>query len=620
MLSNNSSFMDKRKKTQILKAITANRKQKCNHSFFKKFKNVDVYGQKIQFTYKGKMSYKTAYESYLLYTKKFPTTFTKYFLRDINNQDSLSPQDNGFDLAFGVSKQIDPSYGGFIAYQTSQTENGTIVDQDLKITSCGTQLFQNELYIDDQLSSIDLDPKREKKIKMYLQEGQTEIYGNIVIFWDKNSEKFVKIENIKIQDDNIDTTSRIMASIQIQLDRRNIQYGIVVDNLIVTLEKIGGFKGVIFSLGLICVRYFQERLFKSSFFKQIYQVKDKQVKSRALQRKISPNLESQSSLKTVKIDDSVTNEMLESQPAEEKPDELINKIHIKSKLTLKDINQLFTEVLTRKRFKYTFYQMISYISNCIFLRKKKHLKNSPTTIQHFLYHKANQRLEQELDVVNLVRSIRKLRLLAKVILSQRSRILLKFQRKNLLESQSSSSDSDDHQFDTLKLLDDKNDLVKLSAIQKIKRNLNHYSDNVLDHIDKNLLRGIYLRRQREREEVLSDNDRMNSPLYMRTNSIFTTNNSKNDSPVNYRKGSMLPIFRSRNLEDYENESGISNQSPKRVMERQGIEKQWEMVLKQTDIQSQSIALVDKKEESSSSSLSKVDEDQEERIQDFDIEN
>jgi len=73
-----------------------------------------------------------------------------------------------------------------------------------------------------------------------------------------------------------------------------------------------------------------------------------------------------------------------------------------------------------------------------------------------MFHRAHKKIHTELDIVNLVRSIRKLKLMAKAILSQRSRILLKFQRKNLLESHSSSSDSDHHQYDTMKLLDNKN--------------------------------------------------------------------------------------------------------------------------------------------------------------------
>jgi hypothetical protein len=67
--------------------------------------------------------------------------------------------------------------------------------------------------------------------------------------------------------------------------------------------------------------------------------------------------------------------------------------------------------------------------------------------------------------------------MAKVILSQKRRVLLKFQRKNLIELPSSSSDSDDHQYDIMKLMDSKNDLVKLSALQKIKKSINYYTDN-----------------------------------------------------------------------------------------------------------------------------------------------
>ena len=45
---------------------------------------------------------------------------------------------------------------------------------------------------------------------------------------------------------------------------------------------------------------------------------------------------------------------------------------------------------------------------------------------HFLYKKADRRLEKELDVVNLVRSIRKLRLISKILLPAKDRLLLRF--------------------------------------------------------------------------------------------------------------------------------------------------------------------------------------------------
>lgn len=44
--------------------------------------------------------------------------------------------------------------------------------------------------------------------------------------------------------------------------------------------------------------------------------------------------------------------------------------------------------------------------------------------------------------MSLVKSMRQTRLLTQVILNQRQKVLLKFQRKNLVESDSGSSDSD----------------------------------------------------------------------------------------------------------------------------------------------------------------------------------
>lgn len=89
--------------------------------------------------------------------------------------------------------------------------------------------------------------------------------------------------------------------------------------------------------------------------------------------------------------------------------------------------------------------------------------------RHVLYSKGNLKLERELDVVNLVRSIRQLRLMSQVLLGPSERMLLKFQKRNVIESTSSSSDSDHHSYDTIKLLNSKKELVKLQQILKIKK-------------------------------------------------------------------------------------------------------------------------------------------------------
>lgn len=64
----------------------------------------------------------------------------------------------------------------------------------------------------------------------------------------------------------------------------------------------------------------------------------------------------------------------------------------------------------------------------------------------------------------------------------------------MIELTSSSSDSDDHRYDTVKLLNSKKDLVKLSQILKINRILKQFKNKRLDTHDRNLIMGIFMRK------------------------------------------------------------------------------------------------------------------------------
>lgn len=64
----------------------------------------------------------------------------------------------------------------------------------------------------------------------------------------------------------------------------------------------------------------------------------------------------------------------------------------------------------------------------------------------------------------------------------------------MIELTSSSSDSDDHRYDTVKLLNSKKDLVKLSQILKINRILKQFKNKTLDTHDRNLIKGIFVRK------------------------------------------------------------------------------------------------------------------------------
>lgn len=64
----------------------------------------------------------------------------------------------------------------------------------------------------------------------------------------------------------------------------------------------------------------------------------------------------------------------------------------------------------------------------------------------------------------------------------------------MVDSTSSSSDSDHHTYDTVKLLNSKRGLVRLAQIIKITRILKQFADKELDDHDKNLIKGIFVKK------------------------------------------------------------------------------------------------------------------------------
>jgi hypothetical protein len=218
-----------------------------------------------------------------------------------------------------------------------------------------------------------------------------------------------------------------MASVKVRLDPKTVIYGRVADTMLSGLEAIGGFNESLMHIGILFVFFFQERLFKSSFMRQVYML---QSENKQLEDK--------------RIDE---NQMLKDATLNQQVDESYLK-------------KLLDYIILRLRFTYGYKEMFHYLSRCLCFR---HVNPRLSVLhkKHVLFKKGSSKLERELDVVNLVRSIRQLRLMAQVLLGPSERLLLKFQRKNVVETTSSSSDSDHHKYDTMKLLNSKKDLVKL---------------------------------------------------------------------------------------------------------------------------------------------------------------
>ena len=81
-------------------------------------------------------------------------------------------------------------------------------------------------------------------------------------------------------------------------------------------------------------------------------------------------------------------------------------------------------------------------------------------------------------------------------------MLLKFQKKNLLESETSSSDSDVNKYDLSKTMDNSNYKVKRITYERLKHNVKQFHNKDLSEIDKKVIRGIYLRNLKEFQDDL----------------------------------------------------------------------------------------------------------------------
>ncbi len=112
---------------------------------------------------------------------------------------------------------------------------------------------------------------------------------------------------------------------------------------------------------------------------------------------------------------------------------------------------------------------------------------------------------QELDVVRIVKTLRKFKMFAHAMLAQRHRLILRFQRQNLVETSSSSSDSDDNNYDPVRLMENNNPMVRLITYGKVKKMMMQFQNTNIDYLEKNMMRGMFRRKLKDFAEMQKEN-------------------------------------------------------------------------------------------------------------------
>ena len=76
-------------------------------------------------------------------------------------------------------------------------------------------------------------------------------------------------------------------------------------------------------------------------------------------------------------------------------------------------------------------------------------------------------------------------------------MILRFQRRNLVETSSSSSDSDNNLYDPVRLMENKNPLVRLITYGKVKKMMKEFSGKKIDNMERNIMRGMFRRKLKD---------------------------------------------------------------------------------------------------------------------------
>ena len=107
---------------------------------------------------------------------------------------------------------------------------------------------------------------------------------------------------------------------------------------------------------------------------------------------------------------------------------------------LKVISAIKELIFSRTLFNYGYKDIVQYILWCVWWRKKIKIRRNLKYRNHSYYHVGENKLKQELDCITVIKAIRELKLFRKILLTNRQNFLMKFNRANVIDSESSSSD------------------------------------------------------------------------------------------------------------------------------------------------------------------------------------
>ena len=101
----------------------------------------------------------------------------------------------------------------------------------------------------------------------------------------------------------------------------------------------------------------------------------------------------------------------------DKEDQFSEQFKVKEKVGTSDTNSLFFAFLNRSRFIYSLCDILTYVLRCLCFRDLSSLRRNNKYKKHYLFEKAEEKFNDELDIVRIVKSLHKFKMFAQAMLS-----------------------------------------------------------------------------------------------------------------------------------------------------------------------------------------------------------
>jgi hypothetical protein len=127
------------------------------------------------------------------------------------------------------------------------------------------------------------------------------------------------------------------------------------------------------------------------------------------------------------------------------------------------------------------------------LKERKEYRN------HYLLKKDIKKIDHEFDAINIIKLMKQVKLMASVLLNPIQKMLLGFQKQNVIDSDSSDGiDSDEDDVKVIQKMKSSNTFIKLMTVDRIKKELSQYlTSSKLKEVDQRLINGITVRHSKK---------------------------------------------------------------------------------------------------------------------------